>query len=150
MTHRFNTTVHSVMEWANSELAHVGRIVAVEDPDLQYAYAQSTLNGMLYLRNALKQMVEDPEYEHAKGDLLRTHNSVVRVAKHLIKDYDLDLQAIKTFNSRHTLGDLSYLDEEAAKPVAKNNSNANTTKHNKKVKAKATNNTRKTNLQRGG
>jgi hypothetical protein len=33
------------MEWAKSELEHVGRIAAVEDPDIQYSYAQSTVNG---------------------------------------------------------------------------------------------------------
>jgi len=138
MAHRFNTTVHSVMEWANSELAHVGRIAGMEDSDLQYAYAQSTLNGMLYLRNALKQMVEDPEYAHAKGDLLRTHNSVIRVAKHLIKDYDLDLKAIEAFNTRHTLGDLTYLNEKA-----NNNGSRAAPKNNVKK-------TRKAKLQRGG
>ena len=138
MAHRFNTTVHSVMEWANSELAHVGRIAGMEDPDLQYAYAQSTLNGMLYLRNALKQMVEDPEYAYAKGDLLRTHNSVVRVAKHLMKDYDLDLKAIEAFNTRHTLGDLTYLNEKI-----NNNGTRAVPKNNVKK-------TRKAKLQRGG
>ena len=139
MAHRFNMTVHSVMGWANSELAHVGRIAAVEDSDLQYAYAQSTLNGMLYLRNALKQMVEDPEYAHAKEDLLRTHNSVVRVAKHLMKDYDLDLKAIEAFNTRHTLGDLTYLKAKSNN----NESRAAVPKNNNKK-------TRKAKLQRGG
>jgi hypothetical protein len=127
------------MEWANSELAHVGRIAGMEDPDLQYAYAQSTLNGMLYLRNALKQMVEDPEYERSKGDLLRMHNSVVRVAKHLIKDYDLDLKAIEAFNTRHTLGDLTYLNEKA------NNNKGSRAAPKNNVKK-----TRKAKLQRGG
>jgi len=108
-SHKYNTTIGSVMEWAKSELEHVGRIAAVEDPDIQYSYAQSTVNGMLHLRDALYEMVNNPEYTERKGDLLKTHNSVVRVVKHLINDYKVDINEIKRFNTRKVLGNLGYL-----------------------------------------
>jgi hypothetical protein len=97
------------MEWAQSELEHVGRIVSVENKDLQYSYALSTLNGMAHLKDALAQMVADVAYKHAKQDLLRIHDKVIRVMKHLVKDFDLDLNAIRKFNTRKVLSSLSYL-----------------------------------------
>jgi len=106
---KYNTTVFSVMEWAKAELEHVGRIVSIEDPDIQYSYAQSTVNGMLHLRDALFQMVNDPKYADRKTDLLKTHDSVIRAVKHLIKDFKVNLDEIKAFNTRKVLGDLSYL-----------------------------------------
>jgi hypothetical protein len=106
---KYNVTAHSVMEWAKGELKHVGRIAAVEDPDIQYSYAQSTVNGMLHLRDALFQLVNDPNYAERKSELLITHDNVVRVVKQLIKEYKVNLDEIKTFNTRKVLGDLSYL-----------------------------------------
>jgi len=106
---KYNVTAHSVMAWAKGELEHVGRIAAVEDPDIQYSYAQSTVNGMLHLRDALFQLVNDPNYSERKGELLKTHDSVVRVVKHLIKEYKVNLDEIKAFNTRKVLGNLSYL-----------------------------------------
>ena len=105
----YETTVRGVMEWAQSELEHVGRIAGVKNPDLQYSYALCTLNGMAHLKDALAQMVSDPEYKHKRQDLLRTHDQVIRVMKHLVKDYDLDLNAIRAFNTRKVLSSLSYL-----------------------------------------
>ena len=35
--------------------------------------------------------------------------SGIRVMKHLVKDYDLDLNAIRKFNTRKVLSSLSYL-----------------------------------------
>jgi len=109
MEHKYNTTIQGVMEWAKHELEHVGRIAGVEDPDLQYSYAQSTVNGMMHLRDALFQMVKDPRYAERKVDLLKTHNNVVRVLKHLIKDYKVKLSEIKRFNTRKVLSPLTYL-----------------------------------------
>ena len=109
MAPRYNMTCHAVMEWAKAELEHVGRITAVEDPDIQYSYAQSTVNGMLHLRDALFELVSKNEHEEHKADLKRTHDSVVRVIKHLIKDYDIKLEDIKKFNTRHVLSNLGYL-----------------------------------------
>jgi len=108
-THTYDTTVKGVMMWANSELEHVGRIVGVKDKDLQYSYALSTVNGMAHLRNALFQLVNDPDYANQKKDLLKTHDKVIRVMKHLIKDYNVNLNTIKQFNVRHVLGNLNYL-----------------------------------------
>ena len=109
MVHKYNTTVQGVMEWAKHELEHVGRIAAVEDPDIQYSYAQSTVNGMMHLRDALFQMVKDPRYSERKADLLNTHNNVVRVIKRLIKDYKVKLSEIKKFNTRKVLSAPTYL-----------------------------------------
>jgi predicted HTH transcriptional regulator len=97
------------MSWAKNELEHVGYLVGVKDPDIQYSYAQSVVNGMLHLRDALFEMVKDPKYKQQRTELLRTHDKVVRVVKYLIKDFKVDLGEIKRFNSRHVLSDLSYL-----------------------------------------
>jgi hypothetical protein len=106
---KYDMTVHAVMSWAKNELEHVGYLVGVHDPDIQYAYAQSVVNGMLHLRDALLELVKDPNYKMHHPDLQKTHDKVVRVIKHLIKDFKVDLNEIKKFNSRHVLGDLSYL-----------------------------------------
>lgn len=115
MVHKYNTTVNGVMEWAKNELEHVGRIAAVEDPDLQYSYAQSTVNGMMHLRDALFQMVKDPKYSEKKRDLLKTHDNVVRVIKHLIKDYKVKVSDIKRFNTRKVLSNPTYLGGKSRK-----------------------------------
>jgi hypothetical protein len=107
--YKYEVTVRSVMEWANSELEHVGRIAACKDKRIQYAYALSTVNGMAHLKDALFEIVNDDRYSHSREDLLRTHNSVIRVMKHLIKDYNISLNTIRAFNTKGVLSDLSYL-----------------------------------------
>ena len=111
----YKMTVKGVMHWAQNELEHVGYLVGVRDPDIQYAYAQSTVNGMLHLRDALLELVNDPNYVTHREELQRTHDKVVRVVKHLIKDFNVNLEEIKTFNTRHVLGNLSYLNENKPK-----------------------------------
>ena len=95
--------------WANSELEHVGRIIAVEDPNIQYAYALSTLNGMVHLKDALFEYISDNPDAHMKNDMLVIHEKVIRVMKHLIKDFNLDISTIEAFNTRGTLSTLDYL-----------------------------------------
>jgi len=107
-------TAKGVMKWAHHELNHVGNLVGVKDPDIQYAYAQSVVNGMLHLRDALFELVNDPNYTEHKVDLLKTHDKVVRVVKHLIKDFNVNLEEIKTFNTHRVLGNLSYLSNNVA------------------------------------
>jgi len=109
MTHKYEATAHGVMMWATGELEHVGRIASIKDKDIQYNYAMSTLFGMAHLKDALFELVEDPDYEHQKKDLLKTHDKVIRVMKHLCKEYDLDLGAIKRFNTKKVLSNLKYL-----------------------------------------
>ena len=111
------------MGWAASELEHVGRIIAMEDPDLAYSYAQSTVNGMAYLKDALFQMVNDPDYASHKKDLLITHDKVIRVMKHLIRDFGVDLDAIRAFNTRKVLSDLSYLKDGGKRSTRKRSRN---------------------------
>lgn len=107
--YKYNTTAKGLMMWANSELEHVGRIIAVEDPNIQYAYALSTLNGMAHLKDALFEYISDHTNSHMKDDLLVIHEQVVRVMKHLIKDFNLDIATIKSFNTKGTLSKLNYL-----------------------------------------
>jgi len=97
------------MMWASSELEHVGRIAAVEDPDLQYSYAISTLNGMAHLKDALYEFVTERPNEHMSKDLKIIHDKVIRVMKHLIKDYKLNIQEIVQFNTHKVLSSLNYL-----------------------------------------
>jgi len=111
----YHMTAKGVMCWAKNELEHVGYLIGVKDPDIQYSYAQATVNSMLHLRDALFELVNDPNYKTHKEELLRTHDKVVRVVKHLIKDFNVDLGAIKRFNTRKVLGDLSYLKDSKSK-----------------------------------
>ena len=92
-------TIHGIMLWANSELDHIGRIAAVEDPDIQYAYALSTVNGMLHLCHAVKELVENKSYQKQNDALITKHSEVVRVLRHLIADYRLDLNQLGRFNN---------------------------------------------------
>jgi len=125
MHHKYQTTLHGVMKWANSELEHVGRITGVEDPDIRYSYAMSTVNGMLHLRQAIFELVQDDAYASQKKDLLKTHDAVIRVIKHLIKDHDIDLDAIKKFNTRGVLHSFAFLKNNN---TIKNKKNANKTR----------------------
>ena len=108
-SHRYDITAKCAMNWAQHELEHVGRIVGMKDKDLQYSYALSTVNGMAHLRDALYELVTDPAYKDHKADLLKTHDKVIRVMKHLIKDFKVDLNTIRAFNTRKVLSNLSYL-----------------------------------------
>jgi hypothetical protein len=137
---KYHATVKGILEWANSELEHVGRIVSVEDPDLQYSYAMSTVNGMAYLKDALYELVNDPKYSTHKEDLLRVHGAVIRTMKHLVEDFKIDLTAIKAFNTRKVLSNSNFT---YLKNTNKANTNkANTNKANNSNKA---NNTKKEN-----
>lgn len=147
---QYHPTVRGVLEWANSELEHVGRIVSIEDPDLQYSYALSTVNGMAYLKDALYELVNDPKYSMHKEDLLRVHEAVIRTMKHLVKDFNIDLDAIKAFNTRKVLSNrnFTYLKntKKANKPANKSENkseNTPTNKTNNKSNNKTNNKTRK-------
>lgn len=109
MDRKYKLTFMSAMKWAEHELEHVGRIVAVEDPDIQYSYAMSTLYGMLHLKKALSELLNDPAYSSQREDIQRTHDKVNRTLKHLIKDFSLDLNVIQAFNTKKILGDLANI-----------------------------------------
>jgi hypothetical protein len=106
---KYHSTAKSLMMWANSELEHVGRIAAVEDRDLQYSYASSTLNGMAHLKDALYEFVTERPNEHMSKDLKIIHDKVIRVMKHLVKTYKLNIQEVVQFNSHKVLSSLNYL-----------------------------------------
>lgn len=112
MIHKYGATVRGVNEWANAELEHVGRIASVEDVDIQYAYAISTVNGMLHLRQAIFELIKDDSYTESLQDLQKTHDSVVRVIKHMIKEYNIDLETIKKFNTRGVLSGFGFLNKK--------------------------------------
>jgi hypothetical protein len=122
---KYHATAKGLMMWANSELEHVGRIAAVEDPDLQYSYAMSTLNGMAHLKDALYEFVTTGPDSHMKDDLKTIHGQVIRVMKRLVKDYNLNVQTIVEFNTKKVLSSLNYL-KNAPK------TNLKTRKNNKK------------------
>lgn len=125
-------TVRGVMNWAQKELEHVGCLIGVKDADIQYSYAQSTVNGMLHLRDALFELVNDPNYEEHKEELLRTHDKVIRVVKHLIKDFNVNLEDIKQFNTRKVLGDLSYLNDARSNNKTRKNRKTRKTRKTRK------------------
>ena len=118
---KYHATMTGVLAWANSELEHVGRIASVEDKDLQYAYAMSTVNSMMHLRDALFELANDKKYSWKREEFLRMHDSVVRVLKHLIAEYKINLKTIKAFNTRHTLKNTSYLNNVKAKRTTRKN-----------------------------
>jgi hypothetical protein len=111
MTHEYNSTAKGLMMWANSELEHVGRIVGMKDKDLQYSYALSTVNGMAHLKDAIAQYVEKHPQSNMREDLLVTHDKVIRVMKHLISDFGVNLDTIKAFNTRGVLSSMEYLQD---------------------------------------
>ena len=146
---QYHATVRGVLEWANSELEHVGRIVSIEDPDLQYSYALSTVNGMAYLKDALYELVNDPKYSAHKEDLLRVHGAVIRTMKHLVKDFNIDLTAIKAFNTRKVLSNrnFTYLKntKKENKPANKSTNKPENTPNNKSNKPENTSNNKTNN-----
>lgn len=111
MTHEYDSTAKGLMMWANSELEHVGRIISVKDKDLQYSYALSTVNGMAHLKDAIEQYVNKHPESYMHDDLLILHQKVIRAMKHLIKDFNVDIETIKAFNTVGVLSSLEYLQE---------------------------------------
>ena len=109
MTPQYDSTAKGLMMWATSELEHVGRIISMKDKDLQYSYALSTVNGMAHLKDAIFQYVQKHPKSHMRDDLLTIHEKVIRAMKHLIKDFDVDLETIRAFNTRGTLSSFEYL-----------------------------------------
>lgn len=97
------------MEWATSELEHIGRIAAVKNPDLQYAYAQHTVSGMLHLRDALKQLIRKEKSAGTRNDLRKLYGQVHRAIQHLVTEYNINANAIKKFNTRKVLGPVNNI-----------------------------------------
>jgi len=122
--------------WAKSELEHVGRIIATQNPHIQKSYAMSTVNGMAHLKDALYEAVNNPNIsEYHKEDLLDLHGKVIRVMKHLIKDFDVDVQAIKAFNTEGVLSNLSYLNKNNNRNnKSRNNTNNRRNNNNKNTR----------------
>jgi hypothetical protein len=148
---KYKLTSMSAMKWAENELKHVGRIVAVEDPEIQYSYAMSTLYGMLHLKKALTELVNDSAYSVQREDLQRTLDQVVRTIKHLIKDFSLDLNVIQAFNTKKILGDLANFRNFRPAPQVTNQTNAraaNAVKVNAARNNTTRNNTAKANVTR--
>ena len=106
---RYKITSSSAMHWAKHELNAIGRIISIQDPDIQYSYAMSTLYGMLHLRNALNELINDSAYSVQREDLQRTYQEVNRAIKHLIKDFSLDVNTAQIFNTKKVLGSLNNI-----------------------------------------
>lgn len=103
---KYKISLQSALEWAKHELDAVGRIASIEDTDIQYTYAMCTVNGMLHLRKALMDLSENPTTQE-RARTLQTLDEVERVITHLIKDYGVDLNSIRAFNTRKIMGDIS-------------------------------------------
>ena len=101
--HTYDATFKGVMEWANSELGHVGRIVSLSDKDVQYSYALSTVNGMMHLNQAVEELLADRAYSRHRTDLRKLHGKVERTIDHLIKDFGVNIGTIRAFNTRKVL-----------------------------------------------
>jgi len=122
-----------VFGWAQGELEHVGRIAAVEDRDIQYSYALSTVNGMLHLRNAIYELLHDGAYQQHENDLQRLYNQVNRAVQHLIKDYNVERRTIERFNTRQVLGnirDLRWPEAARGGKTLRNRKNSRKTRKN--------------------
>lgn len=115
--HKYHASCNDIAMWKQHELAHVGRIAAMKDKDLQYSYALSTVNGMVHLRDAIYERVVDTKNKEHKMKLLNEHDDVVRVIQHLIKDYGVNLNTIRAFNERHVLQNMSYLKPKGVRHV---------------------------------
>jgi hypothetical protein len=129
MTPQYDSTAKGLMMWATSELEHVGRIISLKDKDLQYSYALSTVNGMAHLKDAIFQYVQKHPKSHMRDDLLTIHEKVIRAMKHLIKDFDVDLETIRAFNTRGTLSSFEYLKNGSKRRYGKNSK----TRKNRKI-----------------
>lgn len=106
---KYNTTINGVFGWAKGELEHIGRIATVEDPDIQYSYALSTVNGMLHLRNAIYELTNGDKYAQHRVDLNKLYGQVNRAVQHLITEYQVDDETITKFNTRRVLGNIGDL-----------------------------------------
>lgn len=116
---KYKATRDGVLGWAKSELEHVGRIAGIEDKDIQYSYALSTVNGMAHLRDALYELIHDKAYHCKNEELLRTHNTVIRVMNHLIQEYNVNLDTIRKFNTRHVLSNAIFKNSRKNKASSK-------------------------------
>ena len=114
---KYKITAESAMEWAKHELDSVGRIAAVQDVDIQYTYAMCTVNSMLHLRKALMDVSENPNYSQERARLLQTLDGVERVISHLIKDYGVDLNAIRAFNTRKIMGNIGKFNTNTTRRI---------------------------------
>ena len=105
----YNATAQGLMMWTFSELEHVGRIASIEDRKIQYAYALSTVNGMVHLKDALYEYISKNPKNPMTHDLLVLHEKVVRVVRHLVATYKINIDTIKAFNTGGVLSPLNYL-----------------------------------------
>lgn len=124
----YDKTYNGLMEWAKSELEHIGRIASIKDKKVQYAYALSTVNGMLYLRDAIKEYIVKENTSCKKKDLLKLHGQVIRAAQHLINEYSVNRKVIEAFNTGKILSSLNDLKWKS--------NNYKKTQRNKKINTK--------------
>lgn len=105
----YNATSRGLFEWAKSELQHIGRIAAIKDNKVQYAYALSTVNGMLYLRDAIREYIKDESNSSKKKEFQKLHGQVIRAVQHIITEYSVNRNAIELFNTGKILTSLNDL-----------------------------------------
>lgn len=83
----YNRTVHGLLFWCKIELEYAGNIRCINDHTLRSASALSSLNVMDQIKDILFKMLDNPEYEPYKRDLLYFHNIIIRIMENLIMEY---------------------------------------------------------------
>jgi hypothetical protein len=74
---------------------------------LDYFLAPSSM--MAHLKDAIAQYVDQHPRSTMREDLLVLHEKVIRVMKHLISDFGVNLDTIRAFNTRGVLSSMEYL-----------------------------------------
>ena len=83
----YNRTVHGVLHWFKLEVDYAGRIRLINDRDLRYASALSSINGMDQIKDIVARMLDNPEYASYRSYLLYFHNNIVRIMEKLVTEY---------------------------------------------------------------
>jgi len=80
----YNRTVYGLLFWFKIELEYAGHIRYINNHDTRSAVALSSINVMDQIKDILIKMLDNPEYEHYKRDLLYFHNSIIRITDNLV------------------------------------------------------------------
>jgi hypothetical protein len=83
----YNRTVHGVLHWFKLELDYAVRIRLINDHDLRYATALSSINGMDQLKDIVARMLDNPEYGSYRSYLLYFHNNIIQIMEKLVTEY---------------------------------------------------------------
>jgi hypothetical protein len=80
----YNRTVYGLLFWFKLEVEYAGNIRYINNYDARSAFALSSINVMDQIKDILFKMLDNPEYEPYKRDLLYFHNSIIRITDNLM------------------------------------------------------------------